>query len=61
MNLVKECDKEYWVTVQKQVAGYFPKELKAGDRITLYLMVVGGVKTAEKWDVVFLVNEFRKY
>jgi len=59
--LVKECDKEYWVTVQKQVAGYFPKELKTGDRITLYLMVVGGVKTTDKWDFIFLVNEFRKY
>jgi len=59
--LVRECDKEYWVTVQKQVAGYFPKELKSGDRITLYLMVVGGVKITDKWDFVFLVNEFRKY
>jgi hypothetical protein len=59
--LFKECDKEYWVPVQKQVAGYFPKELKTGDAITLYLMLVGGIKNPKSWDIVFIVNEFRKY
>lgn len=59
--LFKECDKEYWIPVQKQVAAYFPKELKAGDRITLYLMAVGGVKPKENWEFVFLTNEFKKY
>ncbi len=59
--LVRECDKEYWVVVQKQVAAYFPKELKTGDNITLYLMFVGGQKLADKWDFLFIVNEFRKY
>ena len=59
--LFKECEKEYWIPVQKPVASYFPKELKIGDTITLYLMLVGGVKTPTSWDVVFFVNEFRKY
>ena len=59
--LFKECDKEYWIPVQKQVAAYFPKELKAGDRITLYLMAVGGVKIKNNWEFIFLTNEFQKY
>jgi hypothetical protein len=59
--LFKECDKEYWIPVQKQVAAYFPKELKKGDRITLYLMVVGGVKSNNGLEGVFLTNEFKKY
>ncbi|MBX7173540.1 MAG: hypothetical protein K1X72_21410 [Pyrinomonadaceae bacterium] len=59
--LFKECDKEYWIPVQKQVAAYFPKELKSGDMITIYLMVVGGVKLEKDWDFVFLINEFQKY
>lgn len=60
--LFKECDQEYWIPVQKQVAAYFPKELKSGDRITLYLMAVGGVKVKKNdWDFVFLTNEFKKY
>ena len=59
--LFKECDKEYWIPVQKQVAAYFPKELKDGDRITLYLMAVGGVKVKDEWDFVFLISEFQKY
>ena len=59
--LFKECDKEYWLPVQKQVAGYFPKELKTGETITLYLMLVGGLKTPNSWDIIFIVNEYRKY
>jgi hypothetical protein len=59
--LFKECDKEYWVSVQKQVAAYFPKELKEGDKITLYLMAVGGVKKQNEWEYIFLTNEFKKY
>jgi hypothetical protein len=61
--LFKECDKEYWIPVQKQVAAYFPKELKSGDMITLYLMYPGGlkIKPATTWNFLFLVNEFQKY
>src|SRR5262249_20279229 len=58
--LFKECEKEYWIPVQKQVAAYFPKELKSGDMITLYLMFPGGqkLKPADTWNFIFLVNEF---
>jgi hypothetical protein len=61
--LFKECEKEYWLPVQKQVAAYFPKELKSGDMITLYLMFPGGLKPkpTDNWNFIFLTNEFRKY
>lgn len=60
--LFKECEKEYWIPVQKQVASYFSKELKSGDIITLYLMFPGGLKKKDTdWNFLFLVNEFRKY
>lgn len=61
--LFQECGKDYWVPVQKPVAAYFSKELKSGDTITLYLMVIGGLKLSDKepFDPAFLVNEFRKY
>ena len=61
--LFKECDQEYWIPVQKQLTTYFPKELKAGDMITLYLMYPGGLKlkSADSWNFIFLVNEFVKY
>ena len=61
--LFKECEKEFWIPVQKQVAAYFAKELKSGDMITLYLMFPGGIKpkSAESWNFIFLTNEFRKY
>jgi hypothetical protein len=61
--LFRECDKEYWIPVQKQFAAYFPKELKPGDTITIYMMVIGGLKLDPKgpYEPIFLVNEFRKY
>ena len=58
--LFKECEKEYWLPVQKQVAEFFPKELKEGEMITLYLIYGGGLKTPERADFLFLVNEFEK-
>jgi hypothetical protein len=61
--LFRECDKEYWIPVQKQVAAFFAKELKSGDMITLYLMYPGGIKSkpTDSWNFLFLVNEFQKY
>lgn len=58
--LFKECDKDYWLLVQKPVAAFFPKELKEGEMVTLYLFFGGGVKSKEKSDYLFLVNEFVK-
>lgn len=59
--LFRECGIDYWIPVQKQVAAYFPKELKEGDTISLYLIRGGGVRVGNVWEWVFLVNEFEKY
>ncbi len=59
--LFKECDKEYWIPVQKPAADDFPKDFKKGDRITLYLMMVGGQKEKGTWDFVFFTNSFKIY
>lgn len=58
--LFTECGVEYWMPVQSPVASYFPKELKEGDMITVYLIRGPGKKTKESSDWVFLVNEFEK-
>ena len=59
--LFKECGVDYWIPVQKQVAAFFPKELKEGDTISLYMMRGGGARVGNAWDWLFLVNEFEKY
>lgn len=60
--LFKECDKEYWITVSTPAANDFPKDMKMGDRITLYLMIAGGRKfDKEDWDYMYLTNSFRTY
>lgn len=60
--LFKECDKEYWITVSTPAANDFPKDMKKGDRITLYLMMAGGLKfDKEAWDYMYLANSFKIY
>lgn len=51
---------EYWLPVQKQVASYFPKELKKGDTVTLYVAWLGGLYKPNGFVNVFIVNEFDK-
>lgn len=58
--LFKECDNEYWIPVQKQVIPHFAKELKKGDMVSLFIVRVGGEKAKDRWDWLFIVNEFQK-
>lgn len=60
--LFKECNTEHWIPYQKQVAAFFPKELKEGDMVTLYLMRASGKKAKDSniWDWIYLGNEFVK-
>ena len=58
--LFVEDSAEYWLPVQKQVVPYFAKELKKGERVTLFIIAAGGKKIAGEWDWIFLVNEFEK-
>ena len=60
--LFRECGKEYWLTVSTPAANDFPKELKKGDKITLYLMMAGGTKfDKEDWNYMYLTNSFKIY
>jgi hypothetical protein len=58
--LFKEGQQEYWLPVQKKVAEYFDKELKKDDAIDVYLIRPGGVRSGEKVDWIFLMEEFQK-
>ena len=49
---------DWWLPVQSQVAGYFGKELKVGESVTLYIRNAGGFRLSDSWDWVFLVEEF---
>jgi hypothetical protein len=49
---------DWWLPVQSPVAGYFAKELKAGQTVTLYIRNAGGFRLSDSWDWMFLVEEF---
>jgi hypothetical protein len=58
--LYKEGDDEYWLPTQAPVAKYFDKELKPGEKMTLYLISIGAYRTEKGIDCVLLVEEYRK-
>jgi hypothetical protein len=49
---------DWWLPVQSQVAGYFARELKPGQAVSLYIRNAGGFRLSDSWDWVFLVEEF---
>lgn len=50
--------KDWWLPAQSPVAGYFAKELKPGQTVTLYVRNAGGFRLSDSWDWVFLIEEF---
>ena len=56
--LVHEGDLQLWLLVQKQVAEFFPKELRPGQVITLYVMWLGAYYDGGDITWGFVVNEF---
>ena len=54
--LIKHENEEYWIPIQKQLIHYLDREVKKGDNIDLYIMMIGTWKT----DWIFIANEFQK-
>jgi hypothetical protein len=55
----QEGDRVLWLPVQDRVAGFFPKELRAGQQVKLYVMLLGGYYARGEITWAFIVNEFR--
>ena len=58
--LYKVGDTEYWLATSKPITKYFDKELKPGDKMTLYLISIGAYRTKDAIDCVLLVEEYQK-
>ncbi|MCA1849468.1 MAG: hypothetical protein LC672_00075 [Acidobacteria bacterium] len=58
--LFMEGEVEYWLPVQKKVSAYFPKQLKEGEEVDIYVVRAGGVCSKKVCDWLFLVEEFQK-
>jgi hypothetical protein len=58
--LYKVGDTEYWLATSKPITKYFDKELKPGDKMTLYLISIGAYRTKDGIDCVLLVEEYQK-
>jgi len=51
---------QYWMPVQNELIPYFQKELSKGDRVYLYIMLVGTIDHENEHEWMIIVNEFRK-
>ena len=58
--LYKVGDTEYWLATSKPITKYFDKELKPGDKMTLYLISIGAYRIKDGIDCVLLVEEYQK-
>lgn len=60
--LVKECDREYWIPIQKQLSEKFAKEVKVNEMVTLFVIHTGGrkAKMAKEFEWLFLSTGFDK-
>lgn len=58
--LFMEGSDEHWLPVQKDLIPFFEKELTKGEEVILYAEWVGARKIDDKWEWVFIVNEFQK-
>ena len=57
--LFQEGEQLLWLPVQDRVASFFPKELKPGQRVSIYAMLLGGYYDKGRITWAFIVNEFR--
>ena len=59
--LFTEGKTTYWLPVQEQSVPYYFEELKVGDLVDLYLIILATRKNVDgKIDHIFLVNEFQR-
>jgi hypothetical protein len=58
--LFVEDHKKYWVAVRTSSLPLLMKELKKGDAVELGLIRVGSTKTPAEWELVLLLELFRK-
>ncbi len=58
--LFQSNGKDYWLPVQSSVVPYFSKELRAGEKIDLYVLQSGGFLAKSGWEWLFLVEDFQK-
>jgi hypothetical protein len=58
--LYKEGETEYWLATSNPITKYFDKELKPGDKMTLYLISIGAYRSQKDIDCVLLVEEYQK-
>lgn len=57
--LFSEEGLDHWLAVRKESLAQFEKEIKKGEAVDLYLIRMGGVRTAKKWESLLLVESFK--
>jgi hypothetical protein len=54
--LFSEDGVEHWLAVRKDLVSQLEKAMKQGEAVDLYLIRLGRVKTADKWEPLLLVE-----
>ena len=57
---IEHKGQKYWFPVQSSLVTFLRKEMQKGDRIELYTMLLGTMKTEKQVEWIFIINEFQK-
>ncbi|MGH9966375.1 MAG: hypothetical protein ACREBG_00870 [Pyrinomonadaceae bacterium] len=58
--LFSEGGSEYWLAVRKKSLPHFQQKLKKGEAVDLYLIRVGAAKASDDWELMLLIESFKK-
>lgn len=58
--LFDETGSKYWLAVRKEARPKFELDLKNGEKVDLFLIRMGAVKTSSGWESLLLVEKFQK-
>jgi hypothetical protein len=54
----KEGTEEFWIAVQQPLLDNNPSELRKGEAINGYVVVIGAVRVGRRWEWLFAMNRF---
>jgi len=54
----REGSEEYWISVQQPLLDGFRKDVRRGDVIEAYVVLIGAIRVGRRWEWLFAMNRF---
>lgn len=58
--LLREGDLEFWMPIEERVVSYMAEELEAGELVTVYVRLLGSLRTDVGHRVIFIITDVQE-